>query len=356
MYEEKPRLIAEKASHFSRFLNEPELNQRYQRLRRFFSLRESAYDISSMCQLRCDGCYYFQGDKYKAKPVRDMERWRIFFEAERDRGINYVNLAGAEPALVPDILKLCNATIPLGTVFTNGLRPIDPSITYRIHISIWGGAQGDPQYRKRLNGKPGEYCLPIQLQNYRGDKRIIFVYTFNGANTDQIDEVLDAVTSEGHKLTFNIFSAPKGSATRLRTKQLDQIRRKMLDAMARYPRTVVYSHYNVKVHTAPDSLYSDWGCPYPRAATETTRKFGLTSTFRSYRVDMTHHAESDCCVPDTDCRDCRHYAAGSAIITSRLRQHCETEELFRGWLDYVDTYLAIWIPGYERGRDLYRPA
>jgi hypothetical protein len=48
-----------------------------------------------------------------------------------------------------------------------------------------------------------------------------------------------------------------------------------------------------------------------------------------------------------------YYAAGSAIVTASLAQHVKSAELFRGWLDYVDTYLAIWILGYRKGRDLY---
>src|SRR5258708_40333664 len=63
--------------------------------------------------------------------------------------------------------------------------------------------------------------------------------------------------------------------------------------------------------------------------------------------------ESDCCIPDTDCADCRHYAAGSAIVSSRLGMHLDSERQFRGWLDYGDTYLAVWILGYTRGENLY---
>jgi hypothetical protein len=33
--------------------------------------------------------------------------------------------------------------------------------------------------------------------------------------------------------------------------------------------------------------------------------------------------------------------------------HIKTEAAFRGWLDYVDTYLAIWVLGYEKGANLY---
>src|SRR5262249_8347985 len=158
----------------------------YSKLKKHFRIRESAYDVTSRCQLRCDGCYYFQGDKYRVQDVTEAERWKAFMEQERERGINYVNLAGAEPALVPDVLRACYDTIPTGNIFSNGLTAIDRGIRYRIHLSVWGNAAGDPQYR-------GVYCLPKQLKNYKGDDRPIFVYTFNKDNIDQIDDVLPAV-------------------------------------------------------------------------------------------------------------------------------------------------------------------
>ena len=90
------------------------------------------------------------------------------------------------------------------------------------------------------------------------------------------------------------------------------------------------------------------GCPKAASA----KQFGIAKTFRNYRADLSYSAES-CCVPDTDCAECRHYAAGSAIVTASLAHHVKSARLFRGWLDYVDTYLAIWILGYQKGRDLY---
>ena len=111
----------------------PELEARYKKVKKFFYLREAAYDVTSVCQLRCDGCYYFEGEKYKVIDNRDPLAWRQLLQSERERGITYVNLAGAEPSMVPEILRACYQTIPLGTVFTNGLEriatgnPISPS-------------------------------------------------------------------------------------------------------------------------------------------------------------------------------------------------------------------------------------
>jgi hypothetical protein len=134
---------------------------------------------------------------------------------------------------------------------------------------------------------------------------------------------------------------------------LAKIRDKMIAAMERYPDTVVYSYYNAEVHTRPQSLRDQFGCPYPRAAAANGKPFGIGKTFRNYRADLSYDPAS-CCVPDTDCADCRHYASGSAIVSSRLDLHTGSERDFRGWLDYVETYLAVWMLGYKRGENLYR--
>jgi len=337
-------------------LEVPALGERYAKLKRFFFIRESTYDVTSACQLSCDGCYYFEGDKYKVKDNRSPDAWRAFMQKEKERGINYVILAGAEPALVPKVVRACHDVVPFGTVASNGLKALDRDLRYRVHLSVWGDGTGDPKYRKYANGKPGPYCLPVQLKNYRNDDRVVFSYTFNNQNIDEVDEALRCVDGEGHRITFNVFSAPDRSTSQLQIRDtMARMREKMFWAIETYPRSVLYSYYNAVVHTSKHSLHSLFVCPYPRALQAAQMKgMGVSKTFRSYRADLTFTEEANCCVPDIDCSDCRHYAAGSVIVTSRLNLHVASEAQFRGWLDYVDTYLAVWVPGYERGQNLYR--
>jgi hypothetical protein len=339
----------------SELLAVPVLSERYRKLKQHFYLRESAYDVTSACQLRCDGCYYFEGEKYKVKDNRDPEAWRAFFRQEQARGINYVILAGAEPALVPKVLQACYDVIPNGSVASNGLKPINRELRYRVHLSVWGDGTGDPKYRQYANGKPGPYCLLTQLENYKDDDRVIFAYTFNSDNANQVDEVLRRVHGEGHQITFNVFSVPQMSRSSLKLRDnLQQIRDKMFRAIQDYPDNVIYSYYNAIVHTSERSLHELFSCPYPRAQRAVGVKgHGIGETFRSHRTDFSHVSDSDCCVPDIDCLDCRHYAAGSAIVSSRLNLHVDSEYMFRGWLDYVDTYLAVWVLGYKKGANLF---
>ncbi|MBW2583417.1 MAG: radical SAM protein, partial [Deltaproteobacteria bacterium] len=97
-------------------------------------------------------------------------------------------------------------------------------------------------------------------------------------------------------------------------------------------------------------LHDLYACSYPRMNPSTD--IGLGRSFRQYRTDLSWNRDVACCVPDTDCVDCRHYASGSAVVTARLFRHAGDPDRFKAWLDYVDTYLAIWVMGYDKGDNL----
>lgn len=321
---------------FKELLEDKLLAKRYTSIKPFFKIRQSAYDITSRCQLRCEGCFYFQGDKYKVSDLTNYNDWLNFFQSEKDRGINYANIAGAEPALVPHLLKAASDKIKNGTIFTNGLIPISKEINYRIHISIWGNSDIDKVLR-------GVDCLPKQLKNYKNDQRAIFVYTFNKSNIDEFDEVAEKIISEGHKLTFNFFSKAENddNIIALDEASLKRVRDKIFYWLDTAAEQVLFSRYAAELHTNTQSLHSQFGCPYPRSAGD--KDSGLTKTFRSYRADQSFKSSDSCCIPDTDCSDCRHYAAGSVIVSSKLDEHISDKQSFENWLDYTETLLKVWL-------------
>ncbi|MFZ7125808.1 MAG: radical SAM protein [Desulfobacterales bacterium] len=324
----------------------PEVRHRWEKVRKYFFLRESTYDMTHRCNVRCEGCYFYQGEKQFARENRDPDSWRPFMQAERERGITFAVLAGAEPSLVPDLCQACFGEIPLGAVATNGLIPIPPSVGYKIHISVWGN---DATSFKSRNAKN---MLARQIENYRGDPRAVFVYTFTRENIAEAREVSDHLAANDCLVTFNMFSAPVGYDGRLKhtPESLAEVRRVMAELMMRHPEHVLYSHYNMVAHTHPLGLHDLYGCSYPRRNPSTD--IGLGRSFRQYRADLTWDRGAACCVPDTDCPDCRHYAAGSAVVTARMYRHAADPETFSSWLDYVDTYLAVWVMGYQKGRNL----
>jgi MoaA/NifB/PqqE/SkfB family radical SAM enzyme len=331
---------------FAELLSDPPVKERWERVRRWFFLRESTYDVSNRCNLQCDGCYYYEGEKQFAPENRDPEKWRELMRAEKERGITYTVLAGAEPALLPAVCQACSDEIPLGCIATNGVKRIPDSVGYKIHISVWGNDETSHTVRRAPR------LLQRQMDNYAGDDRAVFVVTFTRQNIDEVAEVVDHLASKGCRVTFNMFSAPVGYAGELRhtPQTLRQTRRAMLSLLRRYPEQVLYSPYNAVAHTHDQGLHSLYRCSYPRC--NPSQHVGLGRSFRQYRTDHSWDRSAACCVPDTDCEDCRHYASGSAVVTARLHRHAIHPLLFRSWLDYVDTYLAVWVMGYDKGPNL----
>ncbi|MBP7232453.1 MAG: radical SAM protein, partial [Syntrophaceae bacterium] len=136
---------------FSELLAIPEIRERWEKVRKYFFLRESTYDMSNRCNIHCDGCYYYEGDKQFAEENLSPEDWRRLMQAEKARGITYVVLAGAEPSLVPELLEVCYAEMPLGSIATNGFRKIPEAVGYKIHISVWGNDETSLRVRKAKN-------------------------------------------------------------------------------------------------------------------------------------------------------------------------------------------------------------
>jgi MoaA/NifB/PqqE/SkfB family radical SAM enzyme len=340
------QVAAEKHWKFSELLADPLTRERFQKVRRYFFLRESTYDMTNRCNIRCDGCYYYQGDKQFARENQDPEAWRALMTEEKTRGITYVVLAGAEPSLVPELLEVVFLEMPLGSIATNGIKRIPESVGYKIHISVWGNDPTSLQIRGARN------MLERQIENYRGDPRAVFVYTFTRNNIDEASPVMEQLARRDCQATFNVFSAPVGYAGPLRHTpgSLGRTRKTMLDLLSRFPEHVLFSPCNVVAHTHRYGLHELYSCPYPRM--NPSRNIGLGRSFRQVRTDLTWDRSVACCVPDTDCADCRHYASGSAVVTARMYRHSTNPAAFNSWLDYVDTYLSVWVMGYEKGKNL----
>jgi MoaA/NifB/PqqE/SkfB family radical SAM enzyme len=331
---------------FSDIIADTAVRERWEKVRRYFFLRESTYDMTNRCNIRCDGCYYYEGEKQFAKENAAPDDWRALMEAEKKRGITYVVLAGAEPSLVPELCQVCYDVINLGSIATNGFKRIPESVGYKIHISVWGNDATSQRIRNAKN------LLLRQIENYEGDPRAVWVYTFTRENIDEIYDVMETLSKHDCRATCNVFSAPVGYDGKLRhdRESLARTRRTMMDVLTKYPEHLLYSPYNIVAHTHACGLHDLYGCSYPRMNPSTD--IGLGRSFRQYRTDLTWDRSASCCVPDTDCADCRHYAAGSAVVTARLYRHATDPENFKAWLDYVDTYLAVWVMGYEKGKNL----
>ena len=66
--------LPEKEWKFSEILAQPRILERWQKVKKWFFLRESTYDMTNRCNIRCDGCYYYEGDKQFARENRESGR------------------------------------------------------------------------------------------------------------------------------------------------------------------------------------------------------------------------------------------------------------------------------------------
>jgi MoaA/NifB/PqqE/SkfB family radical SAM enzyme len=327
----------------------------------------SGYDVTRRCNLRCEGCFFFEGDRADgyADDV-DLEAYRRFFRAERERGITYPHLAGAEPALVQDRLRAAAESFDQGLVYTNGTLPIDPDLPFMLHISVWGNRETDRKYR-------GADVLGKALELYGGDDRAIFMYTMNHGNIDHLPEIVRMVHDAGSRISFSHYSPTRlynrklagtderrTRTFRISTAQdnlclndldLDRARRVADEMMAGFPDTVVYSPYYNETVSAPGPLFAidaqtgmATDCPI------------LNKPYhRQYHTDLSWD-DSECCIPNVDCRSCRHYVSVYSLVMDRMRDHLASRQSFVCWLDVVDTWLALHVRGYRRSRILLREA
>ncbi len=343
---DKSDICIQKKWKFSDLIADPIVSERWEKVRKFFFLRESTYDMSNRCNIKCDGCYYYEGEKQFAKENKDPAAWRKLMQEEKARGITYVVLAGAEPSLVPELLDVCYEEMPLGCIASNGYKRIPETVGYKIHLSVWGNDDTSLRIRDAKN------LLQRQIENYRGDPRAVFVYTFTKDNIDEVYEVMETIAENDCKITFNTFSSTVEYTGSLRHNEqsLAHMRKATMELIERFPENVLFSPYNVIAHAHPQALHTLFSCSYPRMNPSTD--IGLGRSFRQYRTDLSWDRNVACCVPDTDCDDCRHYASGSAVVTSRLYRHATDPDSFKSWLDYVDTYLSVWVMNYEKGNNL----
>jgi hypothetical protein len=238
-------------------------------------------------------------------------------------------------------------------VFTNGTIRIDRALPYAIHVSLWGGVEDTIRLR-------GGSTYEKAFRNFARDPRARFVYTVNAQNIGGIRGAAERCAAEGARLSFSLFSpteqyreklagtvAPEGDYFRisdadsnlvLDAEALATVRETLDRVAADFPRTVIYSRsYNHWV-TDPEGLYEI--DPETGWATDCeTRRAGH---HRHIRTDLTF-ADSKCCSPNIDCRDCRAYSMASGTAVSRYRRFATTYEGFRAWLDIAEQWVELFI-------------
>jgi len=329
----------------------PELGPRYALAKEFRRIlrQVSNVDVTSRCNLRCEGCFYFEGDDYKqATEEEELVAWRAFFADQERRGVTFVSLVGAEPALEQERLEMANRFLPRGAIFTNGTIKIRPSINYTIVISIWGDAETTETFR-------GGGTFWKALRTSSGDPRARALFMVHAKNIGQIPDVARIVHEHGVPLSFNYFSPTNSYLAKLAadaknddqffrissrtdnlimtSEALKRARETIDEIIDLYPETVFHTHAFNRVCTDPNGLYEI----EPSTGLATNCGGRNFRWHRSYRVDL-KPSSAKCCTPNVDCKDCRLNAVALASLVFRLDRFVDTIENFRDWLDICEQY------------------
>jgi hypothetical protein len=334
----------------------PDFAPRYERAKtvvRAFR-RPAFYEVSQRCNLWCEGCYYFEGERQHDTPEAADEAWETFFATEAERHVSMAYFIGAEPALHQERLLAAAKYFPHGNIGTNGTIKLDPAIPYRIGVSVWAA---DDATDKRLRGAS---VFRKALKNYAGDARAIILLTLSPWNLAGARTLAEMCRDHGLPLTFNMYSptmtfldrlgrgernddqyfrvSQPGSTPCFSDADLEQTRRTIDGLMDDFPETVVYSRSYNDWATQPGSRYEI----DPETGVASHCGARIVGSMRYYTAD--HRAsEIKCCTPDLDCSNCRMYSAGWSTKLQPSVHDVSSEAAFSDWLDMMAVVGRIFV-------------
>jgi len=333
----------------------PHLADRYETAKKIIRIfrKPAFYEITQRCNLKCEGCYYFEGNFQPVPEEGSLAAWEAFFASEAERGVSIAYFVGAEPALEQERLVAASRAFACGNVGTNGTVKIDPVVPYRISISMWAG---DDDTDRKLRGAA---VFRKAFKNYIGDPRVLVYFTLSRWNLSTARTVVEMCRDHGFPLTFNLYSPSITFLKKLAShsandrdffrvsKQSDtpmfsdadllEARRTVETLMEEFPETVLYS-----------KAYNDWSTrPGPMHEIDEN---GLAPRCGSRILGHMNYYGSDlkqqhpkCCTPDLDCSQCRIMSGGWSTRLQPDAQELSSGEAFATWMDVLEALNRIFV-------------
>ncbi|HWA92831.1 MAG TPA: radical SAM protein [Rhizomicrobium sp.] len=333
----------------------PHLAPRYEEAKRIIRIfrKPAFYEITQRCNLKCEGCYYFEGG-FKPVPEQDsIAAWEAFFAAEAERGVSIAYFVGAEPALEQERLVAASKTFPYGNVGTNGTVKIDPVVPYRISISMWAG---DDDTDRKLRGAS---VFKKAFKNYQGDPRVLVYFTLSRWNLGTVRTVVEMCKDNGFPLTFNLYSpsitflqklnggaandrdffrvSKQGDTPMFTDADLAEARKVVRGLMDEFPETVLYSKAYNEWSTRSGPMHEiDENGLAPRCGSR------ILGHMNYYGSDLKQQ-HPKCCTPDLDCSQCRIMSGGWSTKLQPDAHDLSSGEGFSNWLDILEALNRIFV-------------
>jgi MoaA/NifB/PqqE/SkfB family radical SAM enzyme len=188
--------------------------------------------IVRACNLRCKGCYdraKQTGDSGagcgsvtggKAPPELTTNDWNRIFSEARELGVAFILLAGGEPLLRKDLIRLC-ASFPeiIFPVFTNGLLIDDDWVSYFLsarNVIPVVSIEGDERMTDDRRGSGVYAVLMANLARLKAGK-ILFgsSITLTSENFDSVlsEKYIGDLVSRGSRVFFFVEYVPFDETT-----------------------------------------------------------------------------------------------------------------------------------------------
>lgn len=341
-----------KARLQSLLADRPDLAERLHAVRDM-GLRVTACEVhlTTTCNIRCKGCWYFEGGFDAAVPeTSDPVVITNFVESLVTRGVTQATLIGGEPTLVLGRVTPFVERLPYVTVSTNGIRPF-PQEGYEnvaVAISLFGGGPLDDALRGyRPNGSAFGGLFETALGHYRNDPRVIFVYALSEEGLHYVEPTVRAIQDNGNQVTFNFYSA-HGSDHALRIENEKRTLDEALRVKQNYPQTVVSHPYFIE---ALITGRTHWGgefgydvCPsisvdHPDHAERIHNGNPVLDRFAVYGAD---YKTLQFCCTSGNCSDCRDSQGVYSWLLVSMNRFLDDADRLETWLDLAESYWRQW--------------
>ncbi|GHJ07389.1 hypothetical protein TPA0907_17560 [Micromonospora humidisoli] len=307
--------------------------------------------LTTTCNIRCKGCWYFEGGFDAAVPeTSDPALISRFVDSLVARGVTQATLIGGEPTLVlPRVVPFVER-LPYVTISTNGIRPL-PMVGFEqvaVAISLFGGGPLDDALRGyRVNGSSFSGLFETALGHYRNDPRVIFVYALSEEGLQYVEPTVRAIQDNGNQVTFNFYSA-HGSDHALRIENEQRTLAEALRVKQAYPETVVCHPYFIESlitgRTHWDGQFGYDVCPsisvdHPDHAERIRNGNPVLDGFAVYGAD--YQTLQFCCTSG-NCADCRDSQGVYSWLLVSMNRFLDDTGRLETWLELAESYWRQW--------------
>lgn len=329
-------------------------------------------DLTHVCQLRCEGCYFFSEQLDNSKAPKDEAIFDEFIRGERERGTNFVTVIGGEPSLQLARLKKLHESFRCVTV-TNGLRkiPYEGFETMGIAVSVWG----DHELDKELRGAGKVDVFARALNHYKDDPRVTFYFTVSDGNVDGIESAVDEIVANGNIVAFSFYEdwANLGGDFD-QTKGYAKALREVYRTIDRHPEQILTTAYTANTASGRQLFDLIWGhdtCPVISSGYNSDKDgwHGSQEWLEKNRARLLngqpYYPNHRAVMPDlksvrrcsvgeeSDCSKCHNAYARYMWIMLNRNLHTSSKQDFTNWLTTAWTFaLGAGALDREEGRKL----